>query len=557
MKISGLSIVQLTLASIVLLPNSILTQTAEENAIFSRYYFSPVVKDGIVYIFGGSNQTLDVPFLNIVNGLEDTNNPSWTWWSAPKDDKLRPFDRGVAYLGANDEIFVQAGGLSTTTLESLVNFKTNGQWVNATTVGSRPSTSLMTATVNPSTGIAYYYGGQPLTDHRVDIKKHALSSFYSFDTYSSRWTALNPTAPAAVRPGRNSHTSNIINNQMFIMGGLTDGANDTVRTVQADFESVLVYDIITNNAISVTTLGDIPGARQGYSTALGLDGHSIVIYGGYIFDGTANFNPASNEVYVLDTCTLTWRKQEVSGTSPGTLYAHSAINVNDYMILLMGKVSDAEFNDHIYILDMKQWKWVTSFTATADTIPGSECRFELPNVNSTNFVPYSYDFGVIANPLTPSGKKKVNGKGFGIGFGIVGVLLVAGGVYYYMRRVRNKKSRALNPRWMRTIPTQKDSSYSNDRDYPLFVYNKELDNDNNNNPNAPRKNSGAFAPNGVRTYTASDHEQWEQQLNQEAENPDNTARRHSDIWSRMRGLNDASVISDEEVQHNRNPNHTS
>lgn len=26
---------------------------------------------------------------------------------------------------------------------------------------------------------------------------------------------------------------------MFIMGGLTDGANATTRTVQADFESVL------------------------------------------------------------------------------------------------------------------------------------------------------------------------------------------------------------------------------------------------------------------------------------------------------------------------------
>lgn len=74
-------------------------------------------------------QTLDVPFLNISNGL-DANNPVWNWWSAPKDDKLRPFDRGVAYLGANDEIYVQAGGLSTTTLESLVNFKTTGQWVN-------------------------------------------------------------------------------------------------------------------------------------------------------------------------------------------------------------------------------------------------------------------------------------------------------------------------------------------------------------------------------------------------------------------------------------------
>lgn len=64
MKISGLPIVQLTLASIALLPNSILTQTAEENAIFSRYYFSPVVKDGNVYIFGGSNVRVDYKYIN-------------------------------------------------------------------------------------------------------------------------------------------------------------------------------------------------------------------------------------------------------------------------------------------------------------------------------------------------------------------------------------------------------------------------------------------------------------------------------------------------------------
>lgn len=259
---------------------------------------------------------------------------------------------------------------------------------------------------------------------------------------------------------------------------------------------------------------------------------------------------------MLDTCTLTWRKQDVGGTSPGTLFAHSAINVNDYMILLMGKTSDANFNDNIYILDMNQWKWVTSLTSTTDSIPSSECRFDLPSANSTNFVPYTYDYGVLANPLTPS-KKKVDSEGFGIGFGIFGVLLVAGGAYYYVKRVRNKKSRGLNPRWMRTIPAQKDNSYRNDRDYPLFVYNKELDNDNNNNPNVPRKTSSAFAPNGVRTYTASDHEQWEHQLNLEADNPDHTESRHSDIWSRMRGLNDASVISDEEVQHNRNYNNTS
>jgi hypothetical protein len=50
---------------------------------------------------------------------------------------------------------------------------------------------------------------------------------------------------------------------MFIMGGITYGANTTTDAVEADFESVLIYDITNNTAVAVTTIGDIPAARQG------------------------------------------------------------------------------------------------------------------------------------------------------------------------------------------------------------------------------------------------------------------------------------------------------
>lgn len=273
------------------------------------------------------------------------------------------------------------------------------------------------------------------------------------------------------------------------------------------------------------------------------------MYGGLLYDGTTKFNPAPSDVYVLDTCTLTWRKQSTSGSAPGTLYRHNAVNINNYMVLAMGKNSETGFNNNLAILDLNQWKWVSRLTDTTDTIAPASCTFNLPSTDSTAFASMAYDESVLMNPNTPEEKKKVNSKGFGIGFGILAIILIAGGAYFYLKRVRNKRSRALNPRWMRNVPTNNDS-YSNDRDYPLFVYNKELDNDNVNNPNVPRIPS-AFAPNGVRTYTASDHEQWEQQLNEEASNPTN---RNSDIWKRMRGLNDASVISDEEVQQNRNNN---
>jgi hypothetical protein len=281
-----------------------------------------------------------------------------------------------------------------------------------------------------------------------------------------------------------------------------------------------------------------------FSTALGLDGHSIVLFGGYMTTNTTVFEAANNDVYILDTCTLTWRKQSVGGTSPGPIYAHSAININNYMVVLMGKVDETNYNEKVYILDMKNWKWVNSFDAssTSDTMAQSSCSFDLPSTDSTNFYQFNYDYSVIDNPLRPK-KSSSKAKGFGIGFGIFALILIAVGAFFFMRRRRSSNSRrALNPRWMRNVPTNTNNgggAYGDDRDYPLFVYNKELDNDNTNNPHVKKQN--AFAPNGVRTYTASDHEQWEQQLNQDAENPHNdqtTTTRHSDIWKRMRGLND-------------------
>lgn len=555
MRIFEQSIVQVALTSLALLPGLISAQAPVVDKT-PRCYFTPVAYNDAIYVMGGSNTTLDVRFMNLTNGL-DINKVNWTYWSAPKDPILRAYGRGVAYPGPNGEIFVQGGQGTTDAVEKLVKFHPQvGTWEQAVAIGAAPPvTSMMSASYNSSSGIAYYYGGWPLKDHEPDGSKKPISTFSAFNTKAGLWNTITPITVNVTRPGRWLHTSTLVNNQLFIMGGQTYGANSTTANVEADFHSVLVYDIESNVAMSVTTMGDIPTARQSYSTALGLDGKSIVIYGGYIFDGTANFNPVPSDVYVLDTCTLTWSKKTAGGSAPEpTLFAHGAITINNYMVVTLGKTDPSTFNDNTYILDMNQWKWVSSFTNTDNTIASATCQFALPGITAeTKFAPFNYDYGVVVNPLANS-SSDVHKKGFGIGFGLFALILVALGVYFYMRRMRRKKARTLNPRWMRNVPSQTNSGagLSNDRDYPLFVYNKELDNDNTNNPNRPVNNSNtAFAPNGVRTYTASDHEQWEHQLNQE---PGLSSNRHSDIWQRMRGLNDSPVTNNEEQQqteHNR------
>lgn len=268
-----------------------------------------------------------------------------------------------------------------------------------------------------------------------------------------------------------------------------------------------------------------------------------MLYGGYSYDDDNKITFPSNDIYVLDTCTLTWTKKSVGGNAPGSLYGHGAITINNYMVLMMGMTSQTNYNEKIYILDLANWKWVTSFTSTSNTINTGVCQFPLPSVDATNFYPFNYDFSVLDNPLRPKSSSSGQSKGLGIGFGLLAILLIVAGFYLYRRRMRNKHTkRTLNPRWMRNVPTHNSKTtgaFGDDRDYPLFVYNKELDADNPNNPNIMTKQHD------VRTYTASDHEQWEQQLMEEG-----TQGRHNDIWNRMRGLNhDTTTYQD--ISHRR------
>lgn len=559
MRFSGQSLVQIALASLTILPNLI---TAQQDP---RSYFTAIQQNNAIYLLGGSDTTLDVRLMNLDNGL-NINSVNWTFWGATKDPTLTAYKFGVAYPGYNGEIFVQ-GGLGTTTLiENLVKFHPNsGSWERATTVGTAPpAAALMSASYNPSNGIAYYFGGFPLKNHQLDTQKTPIKKFSSFNTQNGLWTELNPITVGNGTVGRTKHSSLLINDQLFILGGQTFGANATTGFVEVDFESVLIYDINSNTAMSVTTLGDIPTARESFSAALGLDGHSIVIYGGYVDDSNGGINVVNNDVYVLDTCTLTWSKKSPGGKAPGALFGHGAITVNNYMVVTLGKNGKDSYNYNTYILDLVQWKWVDSLSNTGSTIASSTCKFALPSTQSVKFSPFNYDYSVVVNPHTPN-PSAVNKKGFGIGFGIFAFLLIAGIAYFCFRRVRrNKKARTLNPRWMRNMPSHTNSgagAVGNDRDYPLFVYNKELDNDNTNNPNrkfntttttTTTTHTTAFAPNGVRTYTASDHDQWERQLSTEPEG--HSSSRHSDIWQRMRGLNDESAPTDVEQQRNNNNN---
>jgi hypothetical protein len=85
--------------------------------------------------------------------------------------------------------------------------------------------------------------------------------------------------------------------------------------------------------------------------AEGPDGHSLVLFGGWYQAGAER--TFYNDVWVLDTCTMDWTQQTVSGTAPIGRGGHEAVRVGNYMII-MGGMSKAMNTARVALLTTRR-----------------------------------------------------------------------------------------------------------------------------------------------------------------------------------------------------------
>ncbi|KAI8143939.1 hypothetical protein BJV82DRAFT_609928 [Fennellomyces sp. T-0311] len=329
-------------------------------------------------------------------------------------------------------------------------------WSRASVNESSPlpeSRAQMSATVDTTSGIAWLYGGRATEAKEAMGERAYYNDFYSYNTLTSTWDWPAVRYAWGQRPARFGHTSNLVGNQLFILGGKTavvNASGDTWVINPADFQSVLVFDTDELKAVTMATIGDIPNGKVGFSSSLAPDGHSIVIFGGE--DAATGEN--TQDLYLLDTCTLTWSRREVSGIPPSARSGHQAVSYDNYMLVLMGfkDHDDTEFAEDIGILDMSLWQWVDDLPRIeqAKGSQNPDCKFTFPhmpdnngNNGGNNGLPY--DPTVISNP-NQSGDN-TTAVALGATFGVIGFILCVGALVLFIRRLR-KNAHTPNPRWL-------------------------------------------------------------------------------------------------------------
>ncbi|KAI7897962.1 uncharacterized protein BX663DRAFT_583041 [Cokeromyces recurvatus] len=375
-----------------------------------------------------------------------------------------PYRNGIGFKISDTSFAIQAGDTSSPSLLSNLNLidLLSHNWTSPSLQGVQPSPrARMSVSINTTTNIAYFYGGRTeLTQSPMNY----FNSFYNFDIKTLTWNWPKVFYFGGIRPARYGHSSNLISNRLFIMGGKTTIFSSELNAwtfSPSDFQSILVYDTTQHQAVTMATIGDVPPARYSFSTVNAPDGESIVLFGGQNATSLQDIFDASNDVYILNTCTLNWSQPIIKGNPPIARAGHEAIVYkNRYMIVMMGIQNFVSgigpvYIDDIAILDMKTWTWISSISEDKDFVSVPNCRFTFPIVLSDNNTTSINNDGSSNNNMTTVSNPHLNSStkqlALGITFGILGFLLLTTAFVIFIMKVRKDIDPKQNPRWIPSV----------------------------------------------------------------------------------------------------------
>ena len=157
-------------------------------------------------------------------------------------------------------------------------------------------------------------------------------------------------------PMRQFHTASIIDNLMFVFGG-GDG--------KFWLNDLLIFDLMNLEwSTAVETNGVAPAGRLQHS-AITFDKKI------FVFGGEPDQYRQLNDIFFLDTTTLTWVHPQVTGTEPSARVSTTGCLVDSKIYYFGGYDGVHWMNDvHVFDVETNHWEKVS----TSDYRPRPRCR---------------------------------------------------------------------------------------------------------------------------------------------------------------------------------------
>ncbi|XP_066249619.1 multiple epidermal growth factor-like domains protein 8 isoform X2 [Euwallacea similis] len=215
----------------------------------------------------------------------------------------------------------------------------------------------------------FVFGG--LTKPHKNVKNRTLNDFWQFDIQNQRWSEvespyshLKSISPYWTTdkwpPTLYGHTLTFYRNadreEFFILIGGDSPYYGFLNTVWE-------YTIESNTWRPVSTKGKGPPGVFGHTTVFHSQTNSLYVFGGYVYDKQVSV--MSNSLYRLEYETKTWI--ELTGSNfrnvPKPRFFHSAVSIDQYMLVLGGRIYPWNATDAVYAFSYTCNQWINLMTS--------------------------------------------------------------------------------------------------------------------------------------------------------------------------------------------------
>ncbi|KAL4712844.1 hypothetical protein ACJJTC_011914 [Scirpophaga incertulas] len=186
----------------------------------------------------------------------------------------------------------------------------------------------------------------------------SFNDLWQFDLSKRQW--IRPLATGTY-PVPKAYTSMVsYKDCLIVFGGWT------YPSLSQFYQNVTMYNethfyCVNNNKWILMNSHNPPPAMAGHSACI--KGDEMIVFGGLVMSAAQNYSiQCSNDIWVLDIPSSTWRKQETTRPKPSPRYAQSLIHLDSERLLLLGGVQTLH-NRFVYsdcwLLNMTGpiWTW--------------------------------------------------------------------------------------------------------------------------------------------------------------------------------------------------------
>lgn len=174
----------------------------------------------------------------------------------------------------------------------------------------------------------------------------------TFDPYARSWSNVSKAAQkGSIPPSRTNHASAAVGKNMYIFGGNNNNEEGKYQVL----DDLNMLDTVTMTWSRPKTTGTAPCARSGHT--LTSIGKKLYLFGGGVWNEREGWVHKFNDLYILDTETLHWTKPECQGKIDTSTFPIS-FAVGRFLFIFGGgsKPLHSVTND-LYILDTATLTW--------------------------------------------------------------------------------------------------------------------------------------------------------------------------------------------------------